>query len=292
MKQFLLILFFVPIIGFAQSNYSTIAAIPEATQAYWYYQNYAYATWKTEGWNPADTNSAVFIWQGGNGETTAPEMWTVPPLSYVLSGAWNGKIVKNNGDVVKWLFIGVRDTAKLNAVYTIIRNMIGQVVTSNSIDTTNMPDWRFVHGGLSDGANMANRVKVANGGSGHAWSNMIKRYVHAAGPMPYGTSATYARYNGSRVRIHTTTTDTNAGTATAYSYDLQEDIEAASNALVSVIVHPYSCHCAWNHALPYTGLNDPPGTHSPTSSEWRILVDDVEYVPPVVGPKIRLRIKE
>lgn len=293
----ILLLYVLPVAGFAQSNYTSINSIPEGTQAYWWSAGHRYAVWKAPGWTVGDTNSILVFSFGGLGEPTAPEMWSIKPFPELISGSWNGQIYKNNGDVVKVLLIGVRDTAFQNAVYTIHRNMIGAAITQAGIDTSAVPDWKVIILGLSNGSNMINRLITA-GGSGQAWSDYIKRIVHAAPPQPYSTGdPAYERYNNRKVvRIHTTTTD--GTTSPQFALRLKDSIVNASDASVEVITWPDNCHCAWNYAYDVSGLNDPPGTHEPDSNEWRILVNDVAYQEPQEPQeeqshviRVRMRIK-
>lgn len=288
----LIIILLLPLFGLSQSNYANIADIPEATQGYWYSAGHRYAAWKAQGWSAADPKSVVVFSFGGVGEDIAADMWGIRPFDSLVAGKWNGKLIKNNGDTIRFLFIGVRDTSFANANYTTARTMIGDLITETGIDTTTAPAYKIIMVGLSNGSNMLNRI-VAGGGSGHAWSNYVKRFIHAATPLPFGTGPpVWSRYNGSKIRIHTTTTD--SITDPAYATRLRDTIAANSDADVSVKTWSANCHCAWNYAYQITGLNDPVGTHAGNSNEWRIMVDDTDYVPPpdpVEAIRVRLRIK-
>lgn len=292
MRNILFILL-LPISVFSQSF------IPnsEATMDYMKHNNYIYAFWRTQGWNAADSNSVIVFAHGGAGQTTPASMWNIEPMSYLKNGTWDGKLVKNNGDTVRFLFVGVRDTTLLNTTYTEMRGMYGYVITTLGVDTANSPDWKVIAIGLSAGANMLNRLVVGNGGSNHAWALYVKRFIFAATPIPYGTNANYSNYNrvgtSAIVRIHTTTTD--GVTAPGFSSRLKDSIDLHSNATTSFTVWPDNCHCAWQYAYSVAGLKDPPGTHAPDSNEWRILVNDVPYVPepdPGGDPiRVRMRIR-
>lgn len=292
MRCFLLIiltLYYFP--GFGQSNYTSLASVPEGVQAYWWNAGHRYAVWKAPGWTVGDTNSVLVISFGGLGEPTAPEMFEIKPFPELILGTWNGQVYKNNGDVVKVLLIGVRDTVFQNTVYTIHRNMIGAAITQAGIDTATAPDWAVTLKGLSNGSNHVNRLIVA-GGTGQAWTNYIKRIVHAAPPQPYATGDPfYERYSNRKVvRIHTTLTDET--TSPQFASRLKDSIENASDAQVTLITWPVNGHVAWNYAYDVSGLNDPPGTHAHDSNEWRILFNDVPFQAPVEEiDKVRIRAK-
>lgn len=277
----ILLLYVLPVAGFAQSNYTNLNAVPEGTSAYWWNEGRRYPVFKANGWSASDSLSVILFTFGGSGETTPASMWNVSPLKELNQSSWNGTLNRNQGDVVKFLVVGVRDTALQNAVYTLARNLIQQAVVQTGIDTTSSPDFKVIIAGLSAGAAMVNRLKVA-GGSNHAWTNWVKRWMFAATPIPYGTGdPAYERYNGSLVRIYTTTEDTHPSTPQGFSFRLRDSIANSSNADVSVKIYDDVCHCAWIYAYSVAGLTDPPGTHAPDSNEWRIMVNDLPYEEPV-----------
>lgn len=292
-----ILLLLTPFVGFAQPNYTNLNSVPEGTPAYWWNEGRRYPVFKANGWNAADSLSVILFTFGGAGETTPASMWNITPLKEMNESTWNGTLNRNQGDVVKFLVVGVRDTALQNAVYTLARNLIQQAVIQTGIDTTNSPDFKVIIAGLSAGANMVNRLKVA-GGSNHAWTNWVKRWMIAATPTPYATGdPAYERYNGSLVRIYTTTEDTHPQTPSSYSFRLRDSIANGSNANVSIKVYDAVCHCAWIYAYSIAGLTDPPGTHEHDSNEWRIMVNDLPYEEPeepeepnAIRVRMRLRV--
>lgn len=280
-KLLTILLLFITHASAAQSDYTNLNSVPEGVSAYWWNEGRRYPVFKPVGWSASDSLSVIVFSFGGAGETTAASMWGVPPINHLNNSTWNGTLNRNQGDVVKFLYVGVRDTALQNAVYTLARNLIQQAVIQTGIDTTSSPEFKVIIAGLSAGANMVNRLKVA-GGSNHAWTNWVKRWMIAATPAPYATGdPAYERYNNNLVRVYTTTEDTHPSTPRTFSIRLVDSISNASNANVSLKSYDDVCHCAWTYAYSITGLTDPAGTHEPDSNEWRIMVNDLPYEEPV-----------